>query len=1050
MKHLMTMIMALALAAPACGDDTPGNGNGDGYDGGDAQDGGDAYDGGDSRDGGDDGGVVDPCQGVNCPEHQHCEEGACVDNTCADLNCGPTEVCEELPGGGAICKDISCDQDIDCPEDQFCNGTICVDDMCEPGCRQCVGLVIQECTSNGSGFVAAYTCGSTAYFDSECIDDGLCNAWCTCEDDWDCPEWTVCEGGVCKGTGREPTCWLAPEPFTNVLPTQEITWGGVSEAEPDAVGSPFPRSAQVVISPIVANLDDDNGDGLINESDFPEIVFLTFHNSQYREDGVLRAIHGGGPNKGGDFFATCGTITWHEGDDINMACTYTNADLDSTSSLAVGDLDYDGVPEIVGVTETNGINIYSNTGELLSTNAGLNFAGANPAVALANVDNQGFAEIVIGRALFTVTDATGTLTVLDSFEGNGTYGRNGQGPASCVANLTGDERQEIVGGTVLYRWPDPPAGAASRADCTGLETDPDEVAWCAGDLVTVWDAAVVNGSVSVADGFCAIADILGVDPSIAPSPANPLDGKPEVLLIANGHIEIFDGETGVEYRDINLSMGSNGGPPNVDDFDGDGFFEIGTAFSSAYILHDFQDPSANCPAWPEVMVDDQPLPAGNPDRTPNGVACASDADCQAGEAVCNLKIGQCVCLHNGWFRQTEDNSSRVTGSSVFDFNGDGAAEVVYNDECYFRIYNGLDGKVFFKEPSESRTRIEYPIVTDVDNDGNAEIVFGTSNESGFCSEGAAYDYNDGIEVWGDAGDYWVSARRIWNQHTYHVTNILENGAIPLKEPESWKTYNGRRYNTYRSNPRQYNTAPDLTLTAMQFSSPDASCGSLGTLLNIVVQVENIGDVIVGPSLVIAFEGTWTNPAVTEPLLDDQGQPLQYVLQKPLEPGDAVFASVTYDSADNPQGTLPDSIRAIADAELRERECREDNNELTADVEPGEQAADLRVELGAHDDSACPDPTVETTVYNDGSLAAADIVVRYYAGDPDQGGTRIHEETVAGPLEPGTSTTFTASLYGFPLNRLITVYAVVDPDNQIFECNDGDNKAQGEQIICYEN
>jgi len=336
----------------------------------------------------------------------------------------------------------------------------------------------------------------------------------------------------------------------------------------------------------------------------------------------------------------------------------------------------------------------------------------------------------------------------------------------------------------------------------------------------------------------------------------------------------------------------------------------------------------------------------------------------------------------------------------------------------------------------------------VDNDGNAEIVFGTSNESGFCTENLDSQYNAGIEVWGDASDYWVSARRIWNQHTYHVTNVLENGAIPLKEPESWKIYAGRSYNTYRSNPRQYNAAPDLTLTAIQFSSPGSACGSLGSVIDIIVQVENIGDVIVGPSLVIAFEGTWTNPAVTEPLLDSQGQPLQYVLQNPLEPGDAIFANVQYDDADNPQGTLPDSIRAVADAELRERECIEDNNDLTAAVEAGEQAADLRVELGVHDESQCPDPTVETTVYNDGSRPAANIVVRYYAGDPDQGGTQIHEETVAGPLDPGTSTTFTATLMNFPPNRLITVYAVVDPDNQIFECNDGDNKAQGQEIICF--
>ena len=42
-----------------------------------------------------------------------------------------------------------------------------------------------------------------------------------------------------------------------------------------------------------------------------------------------------------------------------------------------------------------------------------------------------------------------------------------------------------------------------------------------------------------------------------------------------------------------------------------------------------------------------------------------------------------------------------------------------------------------------------------------------------------------------------------------MTNVTEGGSIPLHEPESWKPYNGRIYNTYRSQPRNYGVAPDL-------------------------------------------------------------------------------------------------------------------------------------------------------------------------------------------------------------------------------------------------
>ncbi len=1034
----------------ACSSDTSGGQDADGFADADGRDGGDLPADNDAgQDGADEN--VDPCANMNCPPQQHCENNggvaSCVDNTCDFLNCTDTEECQEQPGGGAICVDISCDSDLDCPLERFCDGTKCVDDMCQPGCRECAGQTVRSCLPNGSGFTAQYTCGSAGYFESVCSDDGQCHAFCTCEDDWDCPAWMACEDGACLGTGREPTCRLDPQPFTNVLPTPEIVWGG-TQADPTAAGSPFVDSVQVVMTPLVANLDDDNGDGLINENDFPEIIFISFRLHEYTTNGVLRAIHGGGPNKGGDYFATCGSTTWHEGDDLGMACAYANADIDSTTSLAVGDLDYDGVPEIVAVTENDGINIYSNEGNLISSNTAGSLGGANPAVSLANVDNQGMAEIVIGRSVFTLQKNAGVLSVLDRFQGNQTYGTNGQGSISCVANLAGDAKQEIVAGTVVYRMPNPPAGVAAQADCSGNEVDPDEVAFCNGQLPVLWDAQQVNGSVSQREGFCAVADVLGVDPLQDPGPANPLDGKPEVLVIANGRLEVFNGETGVEYRDIDIQNGFRGGAPNVDDFDGDGFPELGTAFETRYVLYDFQPPSPNCPDWPVVMVEGQPRPAGDPDRLPGG-ACTDDSDCTPGEAVCNKTIGQCVCLHNGWQSQTEDDSSRVTGSSVFDFNGDGGAEVIYNDECRFRIYNGLDGTILFSEPSESRTRVEYPVVADVDNDGNAEIVFCTTTESGFCSEHLNSQYNAGIEVWGDAGDYWVSARRIWNQHSYHVTNVLESGAIPLHEVESWKSFNGRVYNTYRSNPRSYNTAPDLTPSAVQFSSPDASCGQLSSKLDITVQLENIGDLRVGPLVAVTFEGTWNSVPVTEALLDGLGQPLEYVLQNPLEPGGVLLFTVSYDAADNPQGTLPDLVRVIVDADERERECREDNNDISADVSPGVQSADLRVELGAVNSNMCPDPTVEMTVYNDGSLPASDIVVRFYAGDPDQGGAPIHEEIIPGPLDAGQSTSLTVTLLNFPTSRLITIYAVVDPDNLIFECNDGNNKAVGEQVICYE-
>lgn len=997
---------------------------------------------------------ADVCVGMACPPDQHCAPvngtGTCVNNTCADLSCKATEKCETTPGGGAICKDVSCTTDANCPASQWCNGNICVDDTCVPGARTCVGDELHECAPNGGGAPMKYLCGSQSYYSSPCTDPGNGDAHCPCEDDWDCPANTTCEAGKCSGTGTAPTCTLPPVDFTSVLPVNEIQWGGTGQGSPanNAVGAPFPLSSQASATPIVANLDDDNGDGLINELDFPEIIFMTYCGSAFTTDGIIRAIHGGGPNKGKDFWATCGATVWHEGDDVNMACPCANAVGNSTAAIAVGDLDGDGVPEIVVPTETAGLVILDNKGVPITQTANSQWSGfPDPAPTIANLDNQGFAEVVVGNVVFTLDhDANGKLVFVDKFTG-GTLpsGKNGQGPVSCVANIAGGMELEIVGGSTAYRLPTPPPGVTKRADCPVGATDN----FCAGTLDVVWNGQTVNGTTALPnaqrDGFCAIADVLGADETIAPSPANPLDGKAEVVLVANGYIVILNGETGTLRRFINLGAGTLGGAPNIDDFDGDGLPEIGTAFGAQYVLVDLQDPTTACPAWPNVLDDTKTGLQGNPARSPGG-ACTTDADCAQG-AVCNKINGTCACLHSGWQRKTEDDSSRVTGSSVFDFNGDGAAEVVYNDECFFRIYDGRNGDVLFKHNSPSRTRIENPAIADVDNDGNAEIVFASNNDTNACSAGN--NFPNGLAVWGDASDTWVSARRVWNQHAYHVTNITESGAVPVKEPESWKSYNGRTYNTYRSNPRNYAVAPDLTIKGLQVSSPDATCGQLSEHITINVQIDNTGDLRVGPGVVVTFYGAWQAQSLTEPLYADAMQtPLTYVLQSSLEPGGSIVIAVDYDALNNAPGVVPDEIRVVVDEANGERECNEMNNELTQPVMAGNQAADLRIELGAVGINMCPSPSLPTTVYNDGSLPASNVVVRYYAGDPNQGGTAFHDELVAGPIAPGGSTTFTTSLTGFPTNLSVLVYAIVDPDNAIAECNDGNNKAAAaDKAVC---
>jgi len=137
-----------------------------------------------------------------------------------------------------------------------------------------------------------------------------------------------------------------------------------------------------------------------------------------------------------------------------------------------------------------------------------------------------------------------------------------------------------------------------------------------------------------------------------------------------------------------------------------------------------------------------------------------------------------------WSAPVQD-SSGYASSTAFDFLGDGTAEAMYADEVSLFIFNGM-GQPLLTTPRGSWTQWEMPIVADVDNDGSAEIV--VVSNLGYNNSQAPP-----VQVVRDKLDRWIPARRIWNQHTYHVTNVREDGTIPQFEPKSWT-----KFNTFRT------------------------------------------------------------------------------------------------------------------------------------------------------------------------------------------------------------------------------------------------------------
>ena len=141
-----------------------------------------------------------------------------------------------------------------------------------------------------------------------------------------------------------------------------------------------------------------------------------------------------------------------------------------------------------------------------------------------------------------------------------------------------------------------------------------------------------------------------------------------------------------------------------------------------------------------------------------------------------------------WSVPNTDGSGLV-GVSAYDFNGDGIDEVIVQDHFTVRVLNGLNGEILSTVTNSSATQREYPIVVDLEGDNNAELIVVSNNYH------SSYSINNGVTVYGAADNRkpWKNATRIWNQHSYHQTNINQDGTVPTVELPSWLNNN-----TYRS------------------------------------------------------------------------------------------------------------------------------------------------------------------------------------------------------------------------------------------------------------
>ncbi len=833
----------------------------------------------------------------------------CDEETGIDVDCPGDEGC------------TLCEAQADCDEDTYCDteAGICVPTECSPGESLCEDGGVITCDSLGSGFGDPVACST-----------GVCQGGeCGCGDVDDCAPGHQCTGGSCVcpsavTCGGDGTCCGDGEICAEVAicDDDDENCETLSICRPECEGSVCGLTGDLCCEGDTPNCGPDgqcapscDGLGELCGEDFDECCdagdlcvfgscrtpgdscqdFTDCDWGEYCDTGIQRCM----PDDFPDEIECRG-----EGEFLEMEVTekWSWTDNDIISIPVVGDVTGDGEPNVVvNTTRLDGSNwqlgdivILDSAGELVHRvphdpdNDSWGSQGRSN-IALADVTGDGVMDIVYaGRGnpsaivaingqgetlwrsryangeLATGTVQNGAVTVanfdgdpsraqlvvgamlIDS-DGLTVWNENGDGPrfgtndgytggVAVVADLTGDGKHEIITGKHAWTVDWQPAADPQ---------DPPDVT-----VEILWEH---DGP----DGYPAVADFDG-------------NGLPEVVLVASQTVRILNGQTGELWCGIDPtdqecddddslrtqpilipgpSNNNRGGPPTVADFDNDGRPEIGVAGGHHYAVFDIN------------------RSAFGDDNTPEEI----DLDLLAEHEQAEPEDGE---LFIRWKKEIRDLSSNATGSSVFDFQGDGSASVIYSDECFMRVYSGVNGETELEIMNSTGTILEYPLVVDVDGNGRSEILV-VANDIDHCS-GFVDDYvtRRGLYVYEDPNDRWVRTRSVWNQHAYSIDNILDNGSVPDVQAHSWATHNTFRANRQGEIPLN---APDVVISSVQANQlacpPD---------IDFQVTIRNNGMSAIPSGLPVSIFDADTN------------QILETInIAQPISPGGTVVVSFSY-------------------------------------------------------------------------------------------------------------------------------------------------------------
>ncbi len=553
-----------------------------------------------------------------------------------------------------------------------------------------------------------------------------------------------------------------PNPFSEAVNLTAYTSTVTLSTPASTISSLNLITAQSCIGPCTEICDngiDDDGDGLIDCFDpdcCSDETCLTYYYNECDLDC---------------FFSVSATT------DIELEIEWESSDLNvqewcSYNTPITGDLDGDGVPEVIGkpcpsvdvpasLPYPNLLIIDGASGlieNLISTPA---FYYVMDAPAIADVDGDGFAEIFVHASDASI---------------NNTY--NGGGSI-----INGDVQRRVLcyeydGTDYVERWmsdvqigynDDQQSIAVSVADFNGdgipeLHCGNQILNSLTGELIIEGGATNHNGSKNQGD-----------DPSLSQAYAVAVDALPDSLcancsgleLVAGGmvysvNIDPANPANNAMMVEVALANAADGWTSIADlDKDGDIDAVVSTSNDTSGVLYAWDIQTAT------ALYDQYQTPPSQFGYISQANIADFDGDGFVEIGICSQFNYQVLKPETGTFNLLwsidTDDSSGSTGSSVFDFNNDGSDEVIYRTETELLVLEGATGTVASTLPCESGTRMEYPVVVDVDADGETELL---------CS-------CDGkLVAYGSASTPWIDTRSVWNQRNYFNVNIEDDLRIP--------------------------------------------------------------------------------------------------------------------------------------------------------------------------------------------------------------------------------------------------------------------------------